>query len=50
MSAVQAALSLYEREVGPMPEMVCYAEKGTSRWRKYIILTVSGGGTLLNLQ
>ena len=31
MGAVQAALSLYEREVGPMPDKVSYAEKSYSR-------------------
>ena len=45
MSAVQATFSLYEREVGPMPDKVSYAEKGTSRWRKQIIFTLSVGGT-----
>ena len=34
MSAVKAALNLYEREAGPMPDKVSYAEKGTSKWRK----------------
>ena len=31
MSVVQAASGLYEREMGPMPNKVSYAEKGTQK-------------------
>ena len=33
MSGIQAALSLYEREVGPMPEKVSHAKKNVVLYR-----------------